>query len=559
MRVLAAIVLLVSSVPTLAQSPTLVRDLDTGPRSQPSSNPTRFMTWRDRVFFAAKTPGLGTELYVTQGTTLGTSLLQDINPGASSSHPGGFTEFAGAVYFAATTATHGRELWRTDGDSRHTKLVKDMVVGAGSASPNHMLVVGGTLYLLLGGPEEASVGHRFGFNARHRGAFSQLWKSDGTTTGTVLVKDLHSAGPRWARNRTPTRLWMAAVGNTLFFVGVDSRGTELWKSDGTAAGTVIVKDIAVGAASSDPHRLTVLGNKVFFTADDRVRGEELWSSDGTAVGTRLVKEIDPGPRGGLVTDLYVWRQRLYFSAGETSPRLRLWVSDGTRAGTVLFPSPITRPRNFIEFAGKLLFSVGNYNGPIMETDGTARGTRVLFHPIFLGSPLTLRIMGGNLYVILSGSSRPGLFRFVGSSKSVLRLRGSMYYSGAELAVTSKFLVFAADRGAGFEPWVSDGTEVGTHELSNLARTARGANRSAFARNSYGLRRLDPGDKVGFELRDGSRWESDGTATGTRPRVGPPPSSGPSTFFGGVSYHAQTTHGMAGNSGDRTERATARDC
>src|SRR5262249_38054003 len=65
-------------------------------------------------------------------------------------------------------------------------------------------------------------------------------------------------------------------------------------SDGTAAGTYLVKDIDSGAADSNPGRLVAVNAETFFDASDGVHGDELWKSDGTAAGTVLVKDINPG-------------------------------------------------------------------------------------------------------------------------------------------------------------------------------------------------------------------------------------------------------------------------
>jgi ELWxxDGT repeat protein len=105
-----------------------------------------------------------------------------------------------------------------------------------------------------------------------------------------LVKDILPG----AFNSYPR--FLTALGNTLFFSANDGvNGTELWKSDGTAAGTVLVKDIFPGSGfyiSSNPCNLTAVGSTLFFSANDGVN-RELWKSDGTAAGTVLVKDIRP--------------------------------------------------------------------------------------------------------------------------------------------------------------------------------------------------------------------------------------------------------------------------
>ena len=118
----------------------------------------------------------------------------------------------------------------------------------------------------------------------------ELWKSDGTEAGTVLVKDIHPD----AYDSDPSSL--TGVGGTLFFTAKDgTHGPELWKSDGTRAGTVLVKDIQPGAGHGNgPSSLTGVGGALFFAADDGTHGSELWKSDGTKAGTVLVKDINAG-------------------------------------------------------------------------------------------------------------------------------------------------------------------------------------------------------------------------------------------------------------------------
>ncbi|MBR9970880.1 ELWxxDGT repeat protein [Magnetospirillum sulfuroxidans] len=90
----------------------------------------------------------------------------------------------------------------------------------------------------------------------------------------------------------------------MFFAATDgTNGTELWKSDGTAVGTVMVKDINPGSSSSSPNHLTNVNGTLYFSATDGTNGTELWKSDGTAVGTVMVKDIRTGTVGSGPTYL----------------------------------------------------------------------------------------------------------------------------------------------------------------------------------------------------------------------------------------------------------------
>jgi ELWxxDGT repeat protein len=143
---------------------------------------------------------------------------------------------------------------------------------------------------------------------------SGLWKSDGTEAGTVLVKAI-----------APSSL--TDVGGVLFFIGNDGiNGEELWKSDGTEAGTVLVKAINAGSGSSSPTSLTNVGGVLFFSANDGINGRELWKSDGTAAGTVLVADIaNPGGSSpGNLTDV---NGRLFFSATDDTHGQELWFLD----------------------------------------------------------------------------------------------------------------------------------------------------------------------------------------------------------------------------------------
>jgi ELWxxDGT repeat protein len=166
----------------------------------------------------------------------------------------------------------------------------------------------------------------------------ELWKSDGTEAGTVLVKDIQpggeSASPRYLTN----------INGTLFFTADNgTAGTELWKSDGKAERTVLVKDIFPGGRSASPGKLTNVNATLFFTADNGTSGFELWKSDGTEAGTIRLEDLEPGVSGSSPENLIAVNNRLFFTAsvGSTGTELFLETNDNTTGFNPNPPPPPT--------------------------------------------------------------------------------------------------------------------------------------------------------------------------------------------------------------------------
>lgn len=171
----------------------------------------------------------------------------------------------------------------------------------------------------------------------------ELWRTDGTKAGTTLVADIDPNGDGAPDNLT-------VVGSKVFFTASSGGDRELWITDGTTAGTTLVKNIKTvdpdgWDPSSNPRWLTPLGERLFFSADDGIHGRELWVSDGTEPGTYLVKDLDPqvaswGPLSGTPLELTAFDGKVYFSAyfgfSITTGGWHenpLWCSDGTEEGT----------------------------------------------------------------------------------------------------------------------------------------------------------------------------------------------------------------------------------
>jgi ELWxxDGT repeat protein len=135
------------------------------------------------------------------------------------------------------------------------------------------------------------------------------------------------------------------VGGVVYFVGFDPFGAsgavELWRTDGTAAGTFRLKDIytseTIAIGDFPAYSLATTGDRLYFTPLDPVVGSELWVTDGTREGTRLVRDIVPGElsSGPGFTPMAAVGGRVFFGANDGVRGHELWVSDGTAAGTVM--------------------------------------------------------------------------------------------------------------------------------------------------------------------------------------------------------------------------------
>jgi len=184
-----------------------------------------------------------------------------------------------------------------------------------------------------------------GFSA---GSGEELWRSDGTVAGTYLLAET-VAGPG-SQPLGP----FATAGAAVFFA---AGGDELWKND--AAGTALVRALP-GAPSVGIRSLTPLGSKVYFSYDDGVAGRELWVSDGTAAGTRMVEDLNPGPGSSHPRELQAVGAILLFSASDGVHGFEPWRSNGTALGT------------------RLLHDIAPGALPSSPTELTASGSNVYF-------------------------------------------------------------------------------------------------------------------------------------------------------------------------------------
>ena len=525
-----------------------------------SSSPTALAELDGEVFFRANDGTDGAELWKSDGTPAGTDQVLDINPGAPSSGPRRLTKVGGELFFFARDASHGEELWRTD-PVDGAVLVKDIHPGIGSS-------IGGP----GSGPPIASFGGEAFFRATDGRLGRELWKSDGTDAGTVLVKDvcpgecpssplgyLEFDGALYFQATDPLigdELWrtdgteegtelavdvndvpfpgaqgpiVVLDNSTLFFPGGDLASAfgndELYKSDGTAAGTELVRDLTTSGGSF-PDQLTIFNDEVYFTAifnsGGISLGRELFRTDGTEDGTNLVRDINPQEESSSPRILGEADGALFFSADDGTDGRELWRTSGGGATLVEDINPgsgsslsFTRAA---ELDGELYFAAddGSDGEELWKADRFGAELVEDIHPSGSSSPDRLITIGDEIFFYADdGKNGRELWKTDGTTTSLVKdinlgVDSSDTFSPTALAEFNGELYFSADDGMhGSELWKSDGTAEGTELVVDINPGVAGSD--PFDVTVLGdILLLGANDgRIGHEL-----WKSDGTEGGT---------------------------------------------
>ncbi|MCY7421922.1 MAG: hypothetical protein LH478_09305 [Chitinophagaceae bacterium] len=389
--------------------------------------------------FKGTTPATGIEVFKTDGTVIGTSLVSDINPTNASSTPDAdFATLNGFVYFTAYRPAEGRELWRTDGSSLGTTLVKDIVDGpTGSNTTDAYHLFSNNTYLLLS------------VSTATEGA--ELWKSDGTGGGTIPLADIN---PGTASSNPD---YFYPYNNLVIFQATDAtHGTEYWKTNGTPGGTSILKDINPGPGNvysfvNIPYPFR-FNDKLFFVANDGVRGDEVWSTDGSELNTVILKDIQSAPISSTaIFNAVKVGNKFFFTSSDLNTRFEMWQSDGTPDGTTLFKafSPV-------DFAGSPFIF------PPTEIDFQ---NLTISQPLFQGNKFffTAGTVAEGVELWVSDGTLPGtrMVKNIGPAQADGVGFGSFAYT------LSNFYFGANNTTKGLELWKSDGTDLGTDIVADI--------------------------------------------------------------------------------------------
>ena len=363
------------------------------------------------------------------------------------------------------------------------------------------------------------------------------------TISAQLVKNINPSGDSFPFDFT-------AIGSSFYFRASDgSHGMELWKSDGSAAGTALVKDINPGIGDSSPNYLTAIGTSLYFLANDGVHGNELWKSDGTDTGTVMVKDINLGVGDSNPTNLTALNGSLYFGATNGTNGFELWKSDGSATGTVMVkdinPAGDSNPSHLTVVNGSLYFAANNgTNGTeLWKSDGTASGTVMVkdINPTGTAdsNPYQLTAIGASLYFAANdGTNGYELWKSDGSGAGTTMIKDINPGSGNssspdQFAVIGTSLYFQANDGTnGVELWKSDGSASGTAIVKDIDPGVGSGNPYRLTAIGTSLYFVATDGSHGFEL-----WKSDGSTAGTAMVADINPGSGGSNPDGPIVFNS----------------------
>ncbi|MCP9770357.1 T9SS C-terminal target domain-containing protein [Lacihabitans sp. LS3-19] len=382
---------------TSAQVSKLLKDINPGPGSSLVNGYQTYCSFNGSLIFAAKNEEYGHEVWIYKNNIV--SLLKDINLGPNGSKADFFFDLNGKLIFVAKTEAAGFELWTSDGTTEGTQILGDFnpgekngVFGDNGTSLDRFLVFNNKLYFT--GIE--------GNNYR-------LWSTDGTKEGTGPLKNM-SNSHSFPENLTVFKdeIYFSSTFNGIFKIEKDTENvikiidmstvynilatddllyaidySELWISKGTSASSKKIITIESPTVNWGGNRLVALGNFVLFPNSTSASGPELWKTDGTTEGTMLVKDVWPGNNGYAPQNYTVFQNKIFYKGENGSNGIELFQSDGTAAGTKMvldlnnsFSSSFYLPSTIISDTKRLYFNAAAFfYDNLYISDGTAIGTR----------------------------------------------------------------------------------------------------------------------------------------------------------------------------------------
>ncbi|MCW1884693.1 hypothetical protein OKA04_08125 [Luteolibacter flavescens] len=314
-------------------------------------------TVRGSYLFTADDGKKGNTLWISNGTKNGTKTLIKPNSRSPLHDVGNFTAFGSQTLFTASGNNRAAQVWITNGTTGGTRPLTNFTDSRSNAN----IVTNGVIACFTSWDS----------------VYNRLWTTSGTPATTLQLRQ---------PNGDPFNVYPGTLhldGNTLYFISISpTYRHELWRTDGTLAGTVRLKDGFPGYRFTN---LAQAGDRIFFAVQGNSPAQ-FWSTDGTPAGTAPFPVDVPPNTFFEVKTTIPFGSGFLFIAGESENGNRWWYSDGTTAGTrrispSFIDSGADQPGDISRamLGGKLIFAVGDipHGRELWSTDGTPEGTALI--------------------------------------------------------------------------------------------------------------------------------------------------------------------------------------
>lgn len=419
--------LLLSGVIINAQNPLVIKDVTSSlkPTGNSDKADLNYAKWNGKIFYA----GTGSNmLCVTDGTTAGTIGISTLGGTTNISTIIPAQDFVyvitSDITFTPSIASTDK-IWKSDGTVAGTTLVYAFETAPGSTNV-------GVYYSVSTHKKNYSVdGNILYFSAYDSINGKELWKTDGTAAGTMMLKDV-----KVGTGSSQTSGFCKIPSTTLFIAQSVGFESKLWKTNGTTVGT---EQISVAEPFYIVNQdMAKLGDKVIFFAHNTVDGYEPYVSDGTAAGTFMLKNINPSGNSlttqAMGLHLKIAGQYCYFIANNGTNNA-LWRTDGTIAGTIEV--------------------IPNVTNGISDAGYSTTDSENIWFVNFTGSNATQQLYKSNGTV--EGSSQ--VFSNLSYAQNLTTYKGALWFRSANIGTP-----------ANAEVWRSDGLTVNTELALDLEPT-----------------------------------------------------------------------------------------
>lgn len=456
--------------------------------------PPNLVVMGNALYFNQCTGYKAVKLWRTTGTAASTTALGTVNGMGDLTTATLGADTSPALYFSGSETTNGTELWKSDGTPAGTRLFADIWPGSGDSYPDRFTpVAGGKMFYLVG--DNGGDGN------------NNLRITDGSGAGT-LVKNF--PGPVGS---------LTALGSKIIFSGRDAnRGLRPWVSDGTEAGTFMLRDFT-GNAGSNPDLIREVNGKLYFYAANEVlkKTDVMHYTDGTAEGTRNVNGFYlKGTQ--TVGESVSMEGELIFPGTDLDSDVELWRSRGSITSVIqdLRQDGSSSPQLLTVCGDNLFFTANNTTfGRELYRSGRGRTDNFMVTDIVegTGSPgiANLAAVGSTLFFTTGGNPWTKLWKSQGFDTDTVVVRdfGTATKKGL---LAAGGLAYFIDSSLTPKIWCSDGTSVGTRALATLPSNYTTPADSLSATVAVGSRAF-----IATHSLAASRvqlWSSDGTAAGT---------------------------------------------